>query len=40
MKKIINVIMFIMGCNNSITKEAVENGLIDLSGEGRNVYGK
>lgn len=39
-KRIFEVIMFVFGFDGEIRKKAVENGLCDFSGQGRNKYGK
>ena len=40
MKAIIDLIIFIFTGKGAITDKAVDEGLVDLSGQGRNKYGK
>ena len=40
LKAIINFFALIMGVNNEATKQAVDAGILDLSGQGRDKYGK
>ena len=39
-KKVIDHIIFALGGKGKVTDEAVDNGLCDFGGEGRNKYGK
>ena len=40
LKKILNIIIFILTGKGPIADEAVNEGLIDYSGQGRDKYGK
>ena len=40
MKKLLDVLMFILGLDCDMRREAVDEGLCDFSGQGRNKYGK
>lgn len=39
-KSIINFFALLMGVNNEATRQAVDAGILDLSGQGRDKYGK
>ena len=40
LKKILNIIIFILTGKGPIANEAIDEGLIDYSGQGRDKYGK
>ena len=40
MKKLLDVLMFILGLDCDMRREAVDKGICDFSGQGRNKYGK
>ena len=40
MKKIFNLIVFLFGCKGKVADKAVDKGLIDYGGQGRNAYGE
>ena len=40
MKTIFNAFMLILGCDCTSRQRAVDAGIVDLSGQGRNKYGK
>ena len=40
LKKIFNWLMFVLGAKNELAISAVEEGICDFSGQGRNVFGK
>ena len=40
LKKVLDVILFVLGFDCETRREAVDAGLIDLSGQGRDKYGK
>ena len=40
MKKFINFIILVLGFKSELTDEAVDNEIIDFSGQGRNKYGR
>lgn len=39
LKKIFEVIMFVLGYDGEIRRQAVDSGLCDFSGQGKNEYG-
>lgn len=39
LKKIFEIIMFVLGYNGEIRKQAVDANLCDFSGQGKNEYG-
>lgn len=39
-KKILDTVIFLFGFSGDIFKNAADDGLCDLSGQGRNKYGK
>ena len=40
MKKLLDVLMFILGLDCDMRCKAVDEGICDCSGQGRNKYGK
>lgn len=40
MKKLIDVLVFLLTGKGAIADEAIEAGLVDYSGQGRDKYGK
>ena len=40
LKNILNWFMLLLGAKSELTDEAVDDGLVSFSGQGRNPYGK
>lgn len=40
LKKLLDIILFVFTCKGEIANEMVDAGVLDLSGQGRDKYGK